>query len=400
MSPERELLLACARTQMTPEHEAAIAARVALGLDWNALGAMAGVHGLSPLLHRHLGERADVPKTFRAALWARHESFARRNAAMARELSAIVHDLKASGLDAVPYKGPTLALSAYGNVALREFGDLDLLVRSSDALAVARQLERRGYEIEYRLSPASLERLVRSRRHYELPLRNKRGGLLVELHWRTDPEFDLTRLDDPTWWAHLQRCEINGVTIPALPPHELLLALCLHGTKHGWCSLGWLVDVAELVRATPILDWQWVTMTAQGAGAERHVALGLLLARRLLDLPLPSVAESLVASARMDALADDVERAMFANTGSSHGASYVHQRLRLRKGPLAKARFGLQAALTPGLGDWQRWPSIPPAFSFLYWLLRPIRLAEKYLLRRTPPAATPRTPPPRPHSTG
>ena len=36
--------------------------------------------------------------------------------------------------------------------------------------------------------------------------------------------------------------------VPALPDRELLLILCLHGTKHFWSSLGWLVDVAELIR--------------------------------------------------------------------------------------------------------------------------------------------------------
>jgi hypothetical protein len=47
---------------------------------------------------------------------------------MAAELSRILRTLEAGGVTALAFKGPTLALLAYGNLALRDSADLDFLV--------------------------------------------------------------------------------------------------------------------------------------------------------------------------------------------------------------------------------------------------------------------------------
>ena len=39
-----------------------------------------------------------------------------------------------SGIEAIPYKGPVLALFAYDNLALRRFVDLDVIVNKNDVL--------------------------------------------------------------------------------------------------------------------------------------------------------------------------------------------------------------------------------------------------------------------------
>ena len=40
-----------------------------------------------------------------------------------------------------------------------------------------------------------------------------------------------------------------------LTPEDLLLILCVHGGKHVWECLKWLVDVRELVDRFPQLDY-------------------------------------------------------------------------------------------------------------------------------------------------
>ena len=46
------------------------------------------------------------------------------------ELLNIHRHLQTRGLEVLPYKGPVLAETLYGNVAMRQFSDLDLLIRS------------------------------------------------------------------------------------------------------------------------------------------------------------------------------------------------------------------------------------------------------------------------------
>jgi hypothetical protein len=63
--------------------------------------------------------------------------------------------------------------------------------------------------------------------------------------------------------------------------------LCLHGSAHHWRGLKQLCDVAELIRATPHLNWGQVMGEARRTGSARRLSLGLLLAAALLDAPLP-----------------------------------------------------------------------------------------------------------------
>jgi len=89
---------------------------------------------------------------------------------MADELAAIAGLLDGHGVECVPYKGPTLALRAYGDLAMREFGDLDLLVRARDVLKAKSVLMGRGYVPITPLAPEQEQVLVASSIHYELGL--------------------------------------------------------------------------------------------------------------------------------------------------------------------------------------------------------------------------------------
>ena len=91
-----------------------------------------------------------------------------------------------------------------------------------------------------------------------------------------------------------------------------MLVLCLHGCKHKWGELKWVVDVAELIRVRPDLDWSLLMETARRAGSFRMVGLGLLLAHRLLEAAVPvSVLERIRATSPIRALADEVCHEIF-----------------------------------------------------------------------------------------
>jgi hypothetical protein len=186
-----------------------------------------------------------------------------------------------------------------------------------------------------------------------------------------------------------------------MPLPQLALDLLVHGSKHSWASIDWLVDIAELARARNVA-WDEVIEMARRHGARRRVALGLSLARDLLDAPLPDEALRHVEDAQVDSIAASIKTSLFApEYVTPSAAGVVLSELALcdswRRRLVRVARL---ARPTPG--DWQ-WTRLPRRLAFLYWALRPVRLALKYLFthfQRTRAAATPRTPPPRPRSTG
>jgi len=382
---ERRLVLACACPSPPDAQRARIAALCDAGVDWDEVDAFARRHGLLPLVFRHLSAIVPgrIPRPRYAEWWAACEELARRNVERFRELEDIVRTLAAEAIVAIPYKGPTLAMEAYGDLGLREFVDLDLLVAPSAVRRAVGILTRGGYRSALSLSSEAEQALVTRSRHYEWPLLHEATGRLVELHWRADPEYRVLDLESP----------------PArLPPSVHALVLLLHGTKHSWSRLAWLADVAALAHAMP-LDWEWISRESRRLGCVRQVALGLRLAQDLLGMPPPAPFAADVRGRVVARVAGEIARETCGESDEVTVARGLSRNFALRTGMRAKAAYAWRSLAAPGLGEWQRW-DLPAPLAGLYWLLRPWRLAEKYLLRRTPPAATPRTPPPRPRSTG
>ena len=386
MTPAAQLLLACARVTPTPESRARVAELVA-SVDWEEFLALATRHGLLALAHEHLAPAGDaVPKPVSVRLWTWRERLARQNREMAAELGMLLAALASRAIRALPYKGPALAQELYGDVGLRQFGDLDILVARGDVLRAKAVLEARRYASEYPLAPAIERAFLDSGAQYHLAMAREDRSVVVELHWKIDPDIAVQPMD---WNAG------------ALSPSELLLVLLVHGSKHRWSSLGWVVDVAEALRRGGI-DWDWIRERARALHCERRVALGLLLANRLLQAPVPApMHERCARLAGVEATARTVEDEILAVEPAERAAiRTLADNLRLYDTFGQRAKHLLDTLVSPSLVEWTRWP-LPRALFFLYPPLRVARLARKHLAfsssPRIPAAATPRTPAPPPH---
>lgn len=381
---ETDLLLSCAGLEQTLQKRARVANALAGGLDWRHLLAIANRNGLSPLLFRNLQLADDsiVPKQVFAELWSRHRLLQRHNKEMLDELTTILRVFESCGIAAIPYKGPMLALQVYGDLALREFSDLDLLLKPVDILRAKEALHSIGYEPEFVLTPAVEGQLLRAHAHYHLMLSCESRNMLVELHWKTDAEFPVERSDDAKWWAGLGTTRLGDAEVRCFAPRELLLVLCLHGSKHHWASLGWLVDVAELIRQQPELDWSWILARAEALHAGRRLALGLHLLRRMLDVPLPEpVLSWLIAQPQAERIAVAIEAGLFDLSIPERNAfQRLRLNLRLYETLPQRVQHIADVVCRPSLVEWSRWPLPRPLF-FLYPLLRLLNLTEKYALK-------------------
>lgn len=374
--PEGELLLCFARLTLGAAERARSRHLIAAGPNWKVLLELASTHGLGPLLYRHLEAMGHegVPDDVFARSWCSYEMASRRNLIMAAELSRITILFESSGIPAIPYKGPSLATAVYGDVALRQFGDLDILLRPQDITAAMRLLLACGYSAEYDLRPDAQTALLRSSAHYHLALIHDQSGIMVELHWKSDPDYPVETLCANRLWGPLPA---NGGGRD-LPTAELLLILCLHGSKHRWTRLGWLVDIAELIRQHPELDWARVLGMAKSLAAERRLTLGLHLAHRLLGVQTPAQLTASRDAASMEKLAPQIIEAMFAGEPSEGTvAGTLSFNLALYDRPTQRLRHLLNVVFEPSLLELSRWP-LPLWLSFLYVPLRLCRLINKH----------------------
>jgi hypothetical protein len=375
---ERELLLCCARTEASP----VVAARIrelaaSTDLDWEYLFQLARRHALIPLLYRQLSrEGADlIPSFFLAQLKLQHQQNSARNTILTAELCRLVELFQQHDIETIPYKGPVLAQFAYGDLALRRFVDLDVIVRKHDVPVARDLLLREGYTLSKRLTPSQQDLLLRTQHNLQFVRDNRR--MLLELHWEVAPHLFASSVQENELWQNLATIAINGHELNALSAEDLLFSLCVHGSRHLWERLGWICDVAEIISRHK-LNWPTLRRKAAQADSERMFLLGLYLAQELLQTKLPTeLQQRCAADARLASLAANITHQLF--NGPTHVPATSREifkyNLGVRTSMSARARY-LVHMLRPTDNDLGT-HSLPAPFTFAYYLTRPFRLLFK-----------------------
>jgi hypothetical protein len=385
--PEAELLLCCARTRLDPESAGRIRTLVREPIDWHYLTRAASTHGVMPLLYWHLNAVCPeaVPGAILEQLRRHFHVNTFHNQFLTRELLKLLRLFGAHGIPAVPYKGPALAAAAYGDLAFRQFGDLDILIYKQDLLRAKDLLTAQGYQLE--LSDEEEATFLRDRYHYHFV--RDAGRLHVEIHWAFTRRYWSFPVDPKRLWERLEPVPLAGATVLSFHPEDLLLILCVHGAKHYWERLAWICDVAELVRVHQGMDWGRVMEQAVRLRSARILSLGLLLARDLVGATLPEkVLRGIQADPVVASLVTQVRGHLFSEAEGEHPHPHgFYPRLRERlPDRMRHLRYYylhqlLPQAITPNAKD-RAFLALPASLSFLYYLLRPIRLAKEYGLSR------------------
>jgi hypothetical protein len=321
-----------------------------------------------------------VPQAILEQLQRHAYANAIQNFFLTRELLKLLSLFEAHGIPAMPYKGPVLATTVYGNLALRQFCDLDILVHKQDVLRVKALLMAQGYRPWCPLTDAQEAAHLQSYHAYTFVHHDRR--ISVDVHWRFELSLYAFPLDLKLWWQRLEMIPFVGTTIRYPSSDDLLLLLCVHGTKDGWAQLKWICDIAELCRIHPCMDWERVMEHASTLYSERMLFLGLLLAHDLLGTTLPeNVLEKIQSAPVVRSLASRVRKQLFSDAASvvrrvERDVLHLRGMPRLRD-KMSYVFHNLRVVMTPNESDQAYFP-LPPALSFLYYALRPIRLLGAY----------------------
>ncbi len=287
MTPEQTLLLLGASPNPTQEQIEKIRQQLSMPLNWSEIVAQANRHGISQLLFHTIQqiEGAALPEAVHSTLRGRFDRAIRRNLLLTGELLRIINLLGERGITAVPFKGPVLAEKLYNNLALRVFGDLDILIEPETAETAKSLMLADGYQFHYH--PDSAHQFVKAN-----------SQIVVEVHWEaisfgSDWLRKIKSKALPTTLSHLgprlQETKLGGKAISTLSPEDTLLILTIHGSKHWWSRINWLADIAALIDVYPNLDWAWVIDQTDRWEIRRLVFLGLYMVQELLSADLPAI---------------------------------------------------------------------------------------------------------------
>ncbi len=350
-------------------------------VDWSYLLQIANHHGVTPLLYKRLNTTCPnaIPEPTLNQLRDYFRDNAVRNLFLTHELLRLLQLLAAHEIPAVPFKGPVLAAVYYGDVALRAFEDLDILIRKQDVPSARRVLLSEHYRPQFELNDQQEATYLKS--HHALSFNHVESSVMVDLHWAITPARLPLAPDPESLWEGLEPVSILEREVQTFSPEDLLLILCVHGTKHRWGFLEWICDVAHLIDCQHEMDWDRVLKRANAHGSERMLLLGLFLASELLGaMPPKEISKKLQTRGDLKALADWVYSALFRNPDIPPRrfdgyTFYMRAMDRFRD----RLRFCC-LQLTPTPLEWALLP-LPTYLSPLYYLLRPIRLLGKYALR-------------------
>jgi hypothetical protein len=348
-------------------------------LDWDLLFTAAREHSVTSLVERQL--RAVAPDVIPPVLMERLKSAVRASTVRCLVLSAELIELlgafRSEEIRAVPYKGPVLAVQAYGDVALREFGDLDIILPQADMPKAHEIALGLGYRAKFPplFDPRAAASLVPGEYNYIDDARR----LLVELHTELTLRHFPVKPDLGVLTQRLVPIELVGQQVETFSAEDALPILCIHGSKDFWERLLWIVDVSELIQFHPALDWDRVLRYAEALRAQRMLYLGLLLAEFLFDVPLPKeVLDRVHQNSALARLASEIQSRLLGHDPSSLGAGgrFRFRRLMLPS-TFAGWAYSMRLATAPAEEDCQGL-RLPRSLASLYFVLRPLRLLRKH----------------------
>jgi hypothetical protein len=312
LAPHETLLLACATPLGAAETGSAvreIAARP--DLDWPAVARLALRHGVALCIAAHLEALPEPirPPAEVAAYFARaYAGNTLRNRVMFREAARLQRGLAAAGIECLILKGVALALTVYPDPALRNFADIDLLVRPQDYAAAGEVAVACGFRCEFpEPDPDCIHQpyvlycqediltdLAPLEFDPELPPRkvaDSRHRVVVELHRGLFHDANGVAYDLPcdSLWDRPQAGTFpDGVPFLHPSPEVMLFHLAAHAADHRFGRLMFFMDIAAVARQWEgEIDWNLVAALSAEYGMSHHVYRSLELAARAFGASVP-----------------------------------------------------------------------------------------------------------------
>lgn len=303
ISPEIELLICCSRTNVGSKIKDKILDLVGTDLDWDYLLRIATEHKLKSLLFHNLNSICPekIPKNILRDLKNHFNNNARKNLFLMGELIKIVEIFRLNEINIIPYKGPTLAILAYHNLAFRDFRDLDILINSKDFLAVNNQLIKLGYNsrINFNVIHCNSFMKLYLKSNREFLYEHLEKNVIIEVHWKIQPLFySFSSSKFKQLYNNLIAVPINGANLMTMSINDNLLLLCMHASGHLWDRLSWSCDILEIIQGNDI-EWDCLLVKAKKLGIYRIVLINLVILNELFDMKFPYIIMENIKSDKM-----------------------------------------------------------------------------------------------------
>lgn len=372
------LILLCLRAEngqsVMPEINEIIAKR---DIGWSRLVWESDRHRVIPIVVKSLGNVISSSNSrfilARDELGRKLRANTVRNLFLVSELERAWNLLDENGIQTLAFKGPALAQLAYGDVSMRQFDDLDLLVAGNDIMKAMKLLMDKGYQPKVALS--QVERRMHIREGWGCSFSGPGGGYYLELDSSVVSRnyvFDLNLFELNERAVNVV---IDGKRFKSPCVEDQIHILCVHGGKHLWERWLWLSDLDGLIRRHHGLDWSVITTRAEKTGTMRLLLLGLFLAGKYIGTKIPQeirrrIEKDPVVNELAEYAVDYMEGISSSFDGWKKTIPFV---LKSRERAGDRVRCLCRFLFRPSYSDWKTF-KLPQYLFFLYYPLRPLRI--------------------------
>ena len=341
-------------------------------INWPVVVKLARFHGVTPQLSRKL--RSTSPQhPVLDELKPNLISSAQFNLFLANEFIRIQNAFTNACVPILTFKGPSLALVAYGDLGLRNFNDLDILVHLDSIHAAIVLLSELGYSSYDGLD--SEQQLFQLQSKGEVLFRHPNRAC-VDLHCNLSQGGFPFPVSFEDLWSKRQLVESSAGGLYTFSPLDLCIYSSIHGSKHEWSELRWILDFVRLASKVGIKD---IENRAKQIGEHRIVDFAFVVSETVLGFRF---SERIGAPVRSSFCQLSKTIRANADPGVVRTTTLGNLRFHLivRGEPVSTIRYAAECFFTPHLTDWN-WIKMPRKWWWLYAILRPLRLFLKFFGR-------------------
>ena len=267
----------------------------------------------------------------------------------------------------ISFKGPLLSQQIYGDPTVRFSHDIDILVDKNSMDEINKVLLNAGYSNMYNTmwpdNKNQIKMLMDSIHH--LGYRHNQHGLIVEIHWTLSTTLPVkSRVLQKVIDGNRRGEIICGRKIMTFSLEFNLLYLIIHGSKHGWQRLKWLVDIKDYPYDK--INEQKFEELINLFHAQRIVSQAYIILRHYFNYDQPLLFKTKVPDRILKSVYSFIDNPINEHQGIADNISFLLYKLLLFKNPYYK--FSIFMEMMTSSHDAFK---IKSSYKIVYFIYRP-----------------------------
>lgn len=272
-------------------------------IDWLRFAQIL-THNRMSILATRVFERinATIPAEAQKLLCEQAEKYKRSASKLGIPLGTYLRSAGARGIQTIVLKGLWLCEKIYQEPSMRPGSDIDILVHRNDVEACLKLLEEQGIGEFW---PNLLKDEYFTRHHLHQQRSTPDLNIWFEIHWALDHPYTLLTVDYEGIFERAEPSTLLDAPVRQMALPDLLLTLAIHLVKHAVYlpsllhradlprillangMLMYYLDVTEVLKGHPEIDWDLTIQLARDWGAVDILGSVLQVCKRYFRAPVP-----------------------------------------------------------------------------------------------------------------